>query len=73
MVILLLIEKKICLGKIKPSICLEGFFIFGWGTWDRTKECLVQSQMPYRLAIPQLVCESYFDNTWNFFLEDDFY
>ena len=31
MVILLLIEKKTYLSKIKPSICLEGFFYFWLG------------------------------------------
>ena len=31
------------------------FFYFGWGTWDRTKECRSQRPMPYRLAIPQFI------------------
>jgi hypothetical protein len=27
--------------------------VFGWGGWDRTTTCQVQSLMPYRLATPQ--------------------
>ena len=48
------------------------FFYFGWGTWDRTKECRSQRPMPYRLAIPQLVSKSNFHNTRNFFLKNNF-
>ena len=38
--------------KIKGLDKSGPFLLFGWGTWDRTKECRSQRPMPYRLAIP---------------------
>ena len=70
--ILSLTVKKISLNNLKNNQEKTkdpmGLFNFGWGTWDRTKECRSQRPMPYRLAIPQLVGKTDFNDTWNFFL-----
>ncbi len=76
MAISLLTAKKISLNNLKNGQKIKdpmGLFNFGWGTWDRTKECRSQRPMPYRLAIPQLFGKTDFNDTWNFFLKNNFH
>lgn len=45
------LSKQKKLGSTEPSL----LSLYGWATWDRTRECQSQSLMPYRLAMAQYI------------------